>query len=113
MARGFRFRPVHATQDAGAYVQLSGVLKRVATKLSKICNDLRLLASGPRAGLHEINLPAIGIEASVRKRRNRKAWIHSANRENRWAIRRVFHREIEAFGYECPPKLLVGEDVVA
>jgi aspartate ammonia-lyase len=48
---------VEATQDTGAYVQLSGVLKRVATKLSKICNDLRLLASGPRAGLGEINLP--------------------------------------------------------
>lgn len=41
---------VEDTQDTGAYVQLSGVLKRVAVKLSKICNDLRLLASGPRAG---------------------------------------------------------------
>jgi len=48
---------VEATQDAGAYVQLSGVLKRFAVKLSKICNDLRLLSSGPRAGLNEINLP--------------------------------------------------------
>jgi aspartate ammonia-lyase len=48
---------VEATQDAGALVQLSGVLKRVAVKLSKTCNDLRLLSSGPRAGLGEINLP--------------------------------------------------------
>jgi aspartate ammonia-lyase len=56
---------VEATQDAGVYVQLSGVLKRVATKLSKICNDLRLLASGPRAGLHEINLPAMAPGSSI------------------------------------------------
>lgn len=48
---------VEATQDTGAYVQLSGVLKRVAVKLSKISNDLRLLSSGPRTGLGEINLP--------------------------------------------------------
>lgn len=48
---------VEATQDTGVYVQLSGVLKRVAVKLSKICNDLRLLSSGPRCGLNEINLP--------------------------------------------------------
>jgi aspartate ammonia-lyase len=56
---------VEATQDTGAYVQLSGVLKRVATKLSKICNDLRLLSSGPRAGLHEINLPAMAPGSSI------------------------------------------------
>ena len=49
---------VEATQDCGAFVQLSGVLKRVAVKLSKTCNDLRLLSSGPRAGFGEINLPA-------------------------------------------------------
>lgn len=48
---------VEATSDTGAFVQLSGVLKRVAIKLSKICNDLRLLSSGPRAGFNEINLP--------------------------------------------------------
>src|SRR5690606_22530221 len=48
---------VEATPDTGAFVQLSGVLKRIAVKLSKICNDLRLLASGPRTGLGEINLP--------------------------------------------------------
>jgi aspartate ammonia-lyase len=56
---------IEATQDAGAYVQLSGVLKRVAVKLSKICNDLRLLSSGPRAGLHEINLPAMAPGSTI------------------------------------------------
>ena len=50
---------VEATQDCGVFVQLSGVLKRVAVKLSKTCNDLRLLSSGPRAGFNEINLPAM------------------------------------------------------
>lgn len=56
---------VEATQDAGAYVQLSGVLKRVAVKLSKISNDLRLMSSGPRAGLGEINLPAMAPGSSI------------------------------------------------
>ncbi|HEX9302422.1 MAG TPA: aspartate ammonia-lyase [Casimicrobiaceae bacterium] len=56
---------VEATSDAGAYVQLSGVLKRTAVKLSKICNDLRLLASGPRCGLHEINLPQLQPGSSI------------------------------------------------
>ena len=49
---------VEATQDTGAFVQLSGVLKRIACKLSKIANDLRLLSSGPQAGLGDIFLPA-------------------------------------------------------
>ena len=56
---------VEATQDAGVFVQLSGVLKRVAVKLSKICNDLRLLSSGPRAGLGEINLPPMQAGSSI------------------------------------------------
>ncbi len=56
---------IEATQDCGAFVQLSGVLKRVAVKLSKTCNDLRLLSSGPRAGLHEINLPAVQAGSSI------------------------------------------------
>ncbi len=56
---------VEATQDCGAFVQLSGVLKRVAVKLSKVCNDLRLLASGPRAGLGEINLPPMQAGSSI------------------------------------------------
>ena len=56
---------IEATQDTGAYVQLSGVLKRVAVKLSKICNDLRLLSSGPRCGLNEINLPPRAPGSSI------------------------------------------------
>ncbi|RXI48841.1 aspartate ammonia-lyase [Malaciobacter mytili] len=56
---------VEATQDTGAYVQISGVLKRVATKISKICNDLRLLSSGPRTGINEINLPAMQPGSSI------------------------------------------------
>jgi aspartate ammonia-lyase len=56
---------VEATQDVGAFVQLSGVLKRTAVKLSKICNDLRLLSSGPRSGFSEINLPAVQAGSSI------------------------------------------------
>jgi aspartate ammonia-lyase len=56
---------VEATQDAGVFVQLSGVLKRFAVKLSKTCNDLRLLSSGPRAGLGEINLPPMQPGSSI------------------------------------------------
>jgi aspartate ammonia-lyase len=56
---------IEATQDCGAFVHLSGVLKRVAVKLSKICNDLRLLSSGPRAGLGEINLPPMQAGSSI------------------------------------------------
>lgn len=56
---------IEATQDTGVFVMLSGVLKRTATKLSKICNDLRLLSSGPRAGLNEINLPPIQAGSST------------------------------------------------
>lgn len=48
---------VEATSDTSAFVEYSGALKKLSIKLSKICNDLRLLASGPRAGLFEINLP--------------------------------------------------------
>ena len=48
---------IEATSDTGAYVLLSGVLKRTSVKLTKICNDIRLLASGPRCGFNEINLP--------------------------------------------------------
>ncbi|HYP82144.1 aspartate ammonia-lyase [Variovorax sp.] len=56
---------VEATQDTGAFVQLSGVLKRVAAKLSKTCNDLRLLSSGPQAGFGEIRLPARQAGSSI------------------------------------------------
>ena len=56
---------IEATQDCGSFVQLSGVLKRVAVKLSKVCNDLRLLSSGPRAGFGEINLPPRQAGSSI------------------------------------------------
>ena len=56
---------IEATSDTGDYVLLSGVLKHTATKLTKICNDLRLLASGPRCGLNEINLPQLQPGSSI------------------------------------------------
>ena len=56
---------VEATQDTQPFVLYSSGLKSLAIKLSKICNDLRLLASGPRAGLHEINLPAMQPGSSI------------------------------------------------
>jgi aspartate ammonia-lyase len=56
---------VEATQDTGAFVMFSSALKRLAVKLSKICNDLRLLSSGPRTGLAEINLPAMQPGSSI------------------------------------------------
>ena len=56
---------IEATWDTGAYVTISGVLKRVALKLSKICNDLRLLSSGPRCGFNEIKLPPMQPGSSI------------------------------------------------
>ncbi|RBL88933.1 aspartate ammonia-lyase [Chitinophaga flava] len=56
---------IEATSDTGAYVLLSGMLKRTAIKISKICNDLRLLSSGPRVGLNEINLPQLQPGSSI------------------------------------------------
>ncbi|QFG68424.1 aspartate ammonia-lyase [Ornithinimicrobium pratense] len=56
---------IEATSDTGAYVMTHAALKRVAVKLSKICNDLRLLSSGPRAGLNEINLPERQAGSSI------------------------------------------------
>ena len=56
---------VEATPDTGAYVSYSSALKRLAVKLSKICNDLRLMASGPRCGLNEINLPPRAPGSSI------------------------------------------------
>ena len=49
---------VEATQDSGAFVQMSATMKRAAVQISKICNDLRWLSSGPRCGLYEIDLAA-------------------------------------------------------
>jgi aspartate ammonia-lyase len=56
---------IEATSDAGIFMTLSGILKRAAVKLSKICNDLRLLSSGPQAGLGEIALPARQAGSSI------------------------------------------------
>lgn len=56
---------IEATQDTGDFVQLSGVLKRTACKLSKVANDLRLLSSGPQAGLSDILLPAVQAGSSI------------------------------------------------
>lgn len=65
----FDFKPagnlVEATQDLGSFVQLSGVLKRIAVKISKVCNDLRLLSSGPQTGFGEINLPPKAAGSSI------------------------------------------------
>ncbi|GAA0411356.1 aspartate ammonia-lyase [Cocleimonas flava] len=57
--------PIEATSDTGIYLTWSGVLRRTATKLSKICNDLRLLSCGPRAGIGEINLPPVQAGSSI------------------------------------------------
>ncbi len=56
---------VEATQDTGSFVIFSSAVKRLAVKLSKICNDLRLLSSGPRAGFGEINLPKMQPGSSI------------------------------------------------
>lgn len=56
---------VEATSDTGHFVMYSSALKRLAVKLSKISNDLRLLSSGPRCGLHEINLPPMQPGSSI------------------------------------------------
>lgn len=56
---------VEETQDTGAFVMYSSAVKRLAVKLSKICNDLRLLSSGPRAGFNEINLPPMQPGSSI------------------------------------------------
>ncbi len=56
---------IEATQDTSGFVMYSSTLKHLATKLSKISNDLRLLSSGPRAGLNEINLPKLQPGSSI------------------------------------------------
>src|SRR5258708_7477104 len=56
---------IEATSDTGAYVLLSGVLKRTSAKLTKICNDIRMLASGPRCGFNEIHLPQMQPGSSI------------------------------------------------
>ena len=56
---------IEATSDTGDYVLLSGVLKHTSVKLTKICNDIRLLASGPRCGFGEIRLPEMQPGSSI------------------------------------------------
>jgi aspartate ammonia-lyase len=56
---------IEETQDTSGFVELAGVFKMMAVRLSKICNDLRLLSSGPRCGLGEINLPAVQPGSSI------------------------------------------------
>ena len=56
---------IEATQDTGIFVHVSGLLKRVVIKMSKVANDLRLLSSGPRAGFNEINLPPLQPGSSI------------------------------------------------
>ena len=56
---------IEATQDTGSFVMYSSSVKRLAVKLSKICNDLRLLSSGPRCGINEINLPSMQPGSSI------------------------------------------------
>ncbi|SHJ34026.1 aspartate ammonia-lyase [Tessaracoccus bendigoensis DSM 12906] len=56
---------IEATSDTGVFISVSSVLKRAAMRLSKICNDLRLLSSGPQLGLGEINLPAVQAGSSI------------------------------------------------
>src|SRR5262245_14192409 len=56
---------VEATQDSGAFTQMAATMKRAAVQVSKICNDLRWLSSGPRCGLNEINLPPMQPGSSI------------------------------------------------
>ena len=56
---------IEATNDTGSFVMYCSALKRMAVKISKICNDLRLISSGPRAGFFEINLPAVQPGSSI------------------------------------------------
>ncbi|QDT55926.1 Aspartate ammonia-lyase [Caulifigura coniformis] len=59
------FNLVEATQDSGAFAQMAATMKRAAVQVSKICNDLRWLSSGPRCGLNEINLPPMQPGSSI------------------------------------------------
>ncbi len=56
---------IEATSDTGPYVSMHAAIKHLAVKLGTLCNDLRLLSSGPRAGLNEINLPELQAGSSI------------------------------------------------
>lgn len=66
---GFEFKLsgdlVGATSDSSSMIGYSAAMKRVAAKMNIICNDLRLLSSGPRCGFNEINLPAMQPGSSI------------------------------------------------
>ena len=66
---GFPFVPAHdlvgASSDCACYIQMSGAMKRAGIAISKICNDLRLMSSGPRTGFYEITLPALQPGSSI------------------------------------------------
>lgn len=66
---GLPFVPVHdlvgASSDCASYIQMSGAMKRAGIAISKICNDLRLMSSGPRTGFFEITLPALQPGSSI------------------------------------------------
>merc|ERR1712151_1163773 len=56
---------IEASSSVAAMLYFSGMLRRIAVKSSKVCNDLRLMSSGPRCGLNEINLPAMAPGSSI------------------------------------------------
>merc|ERR1712118_284201 len=56
---------IEASSSVGSMIFFSGVLRRIAIKISKVCNDLRLLSSGPRCGFGEINLPPMAPGSSI------------------------------------------------
>merc|ERR1712113_235473 len=56
---------VEASSSVGSFLYFSGIMRNIAVKVSKVCNDLRLLASGPRCGLSEINLPPMAPGSSI------------------------------------------------
>jgi len=65
LSLGLALDLVEETQDTSGFVELAAVFKMLAVRVSKICNDLRLLSSGPRCGLNEINLPAVQPGSSI------------------------------------------------
>jgi aspartate ammonia-lyase len=77
---------IEATSDTGAFTQVSSVLKRVAVKVSKICNDLRLLSSGPQAGLGELRLPPRQAGSSVMPGKVNPVIPEVVNQVAFWAI---------------------------
>jgi aspartate ammonia-lyase len=77
---------VEATSDTGAFVQVSSVLKRIVVKASKICNDLRLLSSGPPAGLADLQLPARQAGLSIMPGKVNQVIPETVNQVAFWVI---------------------------